>query len=191
VLEGGALAGAKKNAAAEGRTILWVDEAGFYLLPVAVRTWAPRGRTPVLRGKLTRDHLSVIGALAQDGKVYTLTQPQAFDGAGVVRFLKHLLGRIPGKLLVIWDGLSAHRGQAVKDFLAAGAAARLQLERLPGYAPDLNLVEDLWRYLKHVDLCNCCFPGFGWLADGITRALQRLRHRADVLAGFIRHAGYV
>jgi hypothetical protein len=31
------------------------DEAGFYLLPMAVRTWAPRGQTPILRVKLTRD----------------------------------------------------------------------------------------------------------------------------------------
>ena len=156
-----------------------------------VRTWAPCGQTPILRSKLTRDHLSVITALAEAGKVYSLTQPQAFDGPAIVRFLKHLLAQIPGKLLVIWDGLPAHRGQAVKDFLVSGAAARLQFERLPGYAPDLNPVEDLWRYLKHVELRNCCFPGLGWLADGITRALQRLRHRADVLAGFIRHVGYV
>ena len=34
--------------------------AGFYLLPMAVRNWAPRGQTPVLRVKLTRDHLSAI-----------------------------------------------------------------------------------------------------------------------------------
>ncbi len=156
-----------------------------------MRTWAPRGQTPTLRSKLTRDHLSIISGLTLDGQIYTLTQRAAFDGAGIVRFLKQLLGRIPGQLLVIWDGLPAHRGQAVKDFLASGAAARLQLERLPGYAPDLNPVEDLWRYLKYVELRNCCFPGLGWLADGITRALQRLRHRRSVLAGFIRHVGYV
>src|SRR5262245_44224132 len=44
-----ALAAAQKRAAAEGRTIVWVDESGFYLLPGCVRTYAPRGRTPVLR----------------------------------------------------------------------------------------------------------------------------------------------
>jgi hypothetical protein len=32
-----------KKADEEKYTILWVDEAGFYLLPMAVRTWAPRG----------------------------------------------------------------------------------------------------------------------------------------------------
>ena len=47
----------EKKADEEQATILWVDEAGFYLRPLAVRTWAPRGQTPILRVKLTRDHL--------------------------------------------------------------------------------------------------------------------------------------
>jgi hypothetical protein len=44
-----ALARAQKKAEEEQAPIVWVDEAGFYLLPMAVRTWAPRGQTPVLR----------------------------------------------------------------------------------------------------------------------------------------------
>jgi hypothetical protein len=53
---GGALAGQQKKAEQDTATIIWVDEAGFYLLPMAVRTWAPRGQTPLLRVKWTRDH---------------------------------------------------------------------------------------------------------------------------------------
>jgi len=49
-----------KKAEEDKATIVWVDQAGFYLLPMAVRTWALRGQTPVLRVKLTRDHLSAI-----------------------------------------------------------------------------------------------------------------------------------
>jgi len=49
-----------KKAEEDKANIVWVDQAGFYLLPMAVRSWAPRGQTPVLRVKLTRDHLSAI-----------------------------------------------------------------------------------------------------------------------------------
>jgi hypothetical protein len=103
-----------------------------------VRTYAPRGETPLLRVPLTRDHLSAISAVTPHGKLYMMVQNTAFDGPAIVRFLRHLLRHIPGKLLLIWDGLAAHHGQAVKTFLAQGAAQRLHLERLPGYAPDLN-----------------------------------------------------
>ncbi len=61
------------------------------------------------------------------------------------RFLRLLLRKIPGKLLVIWDGSPIHRAKVIKEFLAAGAAKRLHLERLPGYAPDLNPQEGVWN----------------------------------------------
>src|SRR5258708_10084551 len=47
------LAGRGKKAVADGRTIVWGDQSGFYLLPRAVRTWAPCGRTPVRRGPVS------------------------------------------------------------------------------------------------------------------------------------------
>jgi transposase len=79
-----------------------------------------------------------MSAIVLDGKLYMMEQERAFKGKDVVRFLKHLMRQIPGKLLVIWDDSPIHRGGAVKDFLASGASSRLQLEQLPGYAPDLN-----------------------------------------------------
>ncbi len=110
---------------------MWIDESGFYLLPARVRTYAPRGQTPVLRVPLTRDHLSVISAITPEGKLYLHVRERALGGADVVRFLRHLLDFVPGRLLVIWDGSPIHRARTVKAFLAAGAAARLRLEQLP------------------------------------------------------------
>ncbi len=48
----------------------------------------------------------------------------ALKGPDVIRFLRHLLRKIPGKLLVVWDGSPIHRSKAVKEFLAEGAAER-------------------------------------------------------------------
>ncbi|MFI5274760.1 MAG: IS630 family transposase, partial [Ktedonobacterales bacterium] len=56
----------------------------------------------------------------------------SYTAADVVSFLRLLLRKLPGKLLVVWDGAPIHRGQAIKDFLAHRAAQRLDLERLPG-----------------------------------------------------------
>ena len=136
----------------EGRTILFVDQSGFYLLPTVVRTYAPIGQTPVLHEQLSRDHLSVISGISLEGKLYMMEQERSFKSQDIVRFLRHLLRQIEGKLLVVWDGSPIHRGQAVKDFLASGASSRLQLEQLPGYAPDLNPDEGIWKHLKYVEL---------------------------------------
>jgi hypothetical protein len=66
-----------KKAADEGRTRLWIDESGFYLLPSVVRTYAPRGVRPILHAPLSYDHLSVISAITSEGQLLMQVQEQA------------------------------------------------------------------------------------------------------------------
>ena len=76
-----------KQADEEQATIVWVDEVGFYLLPMAVLTWAPRGQTPVQRVKLTRDHLSAISGITLDGRLFLQVRRASYDAAAVVAHL--------------------------------------------------------------------------------------------------------
>jgi hypothetical protein len=130
-LERGEVAFSQKGALKEGRTIVFCDQSGFHLLPMVVRSYAPVGKTPVLKEHLSRDHLSAMSAITLEGKLFMIEQERAFKGEDVVCFLKHLLRQIPGKLLLIWEGSPIHRGGAVKDFLSSGASGRLRLEQLP------------------------------------------------------------
>lgn len=58
----------------EGRTIVFVDQSGFYLLPAVVRTYAPVGQTPVLREELSRDHLLAMSGITLEGKLLMMEQ---------------------------------------------------------------------------------------------------------------------
>ena len=69
-----------------------------------MRTYAPRGHTPVLRVPLTRDHLSVISGITSEGTLLSALQERAFDGAGQVRFLRQVRRSLGGPRVVIWDG---------------------------------------------------------------------------------------
>ena len=168
-----------------------VDESGFYLLPFAARTYAPRGETPVLRARLSRAHLSVISGVTASGTLVTRIRDTAFRGPAIVDFLRQLLRQIPGRLLVIWDGAPIHRCQTVKAFLAAGAAARLQLERLPGYAPDLNPDEGVWNLLKRAELKNRCCRDLDELRWELRLAIRRLQRQPRRLRGCVAQCGYV
>jgi transposase len=185
-----ALAGAKKGAHQEGRTIVWVDESGFYLLPAAVRSLAPRGHPPTLRFPLSHDHLSVISGITATGRLLLQIQDHAFRSPDVVQFLRHLLRRLPGKVLVIWDGAPIHRGRPIKEFLSQGAAKRLRLEQLPGYAPELNPDEGIWSYLKYVELRNACCTDLDDLHHRLRLATARLRHKRSVIRGCVTHCGF-
>lgn len=158
---------------------------------MAVRTWAPRGRTPMLRVPLTRDHLSSISGITSNGRLFLQVRPTSYDAAGVVGFLRVLMRKMPGKLVVIWDGSPIHRGQPIKDFLARGAAKRLQLYQLPGYAPDLNPDEGIWNYLKRVELGNVCCRDLAQLQRELIRARERLRHKKAIIQSCFRQCGYL
>ncbi len=118
------------------------------------------------------------------------TQDHSYKGEDVVCFLKQLLRQIPGKLLIIWDGSAIHHCQAIKDFLAAGAAARLHLERLPAYAPQFNPQEGVWNLLKRRELKNVCCKDLSQLDHELLLARARLRHRKQTLRHCFVHAGY-
>ena len=161
------------------------------LLPAVHRTYAPIGQTPVLHHTLTNDHLSAISGITPDGSLYMQVQKQAFRSHDVVRFLEHLLRHISGKLLIIWDGSPIHRSQVIKHFLAAGAAERIHLERLPGYAPELNPDEGIWNYLKRVELKNLCCRDLAQLYIELRKARERLRHKRHIVKACIQQLGYV
>ncbi len=143
-----------QRAQKERRTLVFIDESGFYLLPAVVRTYSPKGITPVLYHWAKRDHLSIAGALTSSKKVYTMVREEPLNGFHCVEFLKHLLRQIGSSLLVIWDGSPIHRRTAVKEFVQRVGAKHLVVEALPPYAPDLNPVEWLWKHLKYVELRN-------------------------------------
>jgi transposase len=186
-----AVAGAQKGALQAGWTIVWVDETGCSLLPGCVRTYAPRGQTPTLDVPVTYDHLAAIGGVTFDGTLLLRVHARPLRGPDVVRFLRHLLAHLPGTLLVIWDGAPIHDGHAVQDFLATDGAARLRVAPLPGYAPDLNpLDQGIWHYLKDVELANVCCADLPTLQQELRLAVARLRHKRHIIQAAIRHAGY-
>jgi len=102
------------------------------------------------------------GAAAKTGSP-SVRFPGSIRSPRVVEFLSHLLRHIPGKLLVVWDGLRGHRGRLVWDFVPE-QRGRIWLGFLPAYAPELNPVEYLWSHWKHHKLPNFCPKTFGELS---------------------------
>jgi transposase len=146
-----------------------------------VRTYAPVGHTPILRDWCTRDHLSAISAIAPAGKLYFHCQDQAITSEDVVAFLEHLLREVPGRLVRIWDGAPMHRRHVIQEFLANGTAHRLQVERLPAYAPELNPGEGRWAHLKGVELRNVCCWTLRHLRHELRNAVKRVRRKLRIL----------
>jgi transposase len=179
----------RERARRERRVLVFIDEAGFYLLPGVVKTYAPEGLTPVLAEKVTRDHLSVMGGMTPAGNIYTLVRQESLDGLHSVEFLLHLLRVAGQRLLVIWDGSPIHRRTEVKEFVAQ-TRGKMWLEALPGYAPDLNpWDEGGWHHLKNVEMRNLVCLDMEELHQEFHLAVGRLRRKPHLVQSFFAQAG--
>ncbi len=65
----------------------------------------------------------------------------------------------------------------------------LRIERLPGYAPDLNPVEMLWGNIKGQELANRCAEDLDEAVTALTSGMARVRRRRKLPFAFLKHAG--
>jgi len=151
-----------------------------------VRTWAPRGQTPVLQYHFNWKVLSAAAGITWWNFYFRLYR-ETIRAPQVVDFLAHLLRHLPGRLLVIWDRSKTHRSDLVGEFVA-GQRGRLALDYLPAYAPELNPVEYIWGYWKHHELPNFCPHDFTQLSLAARRALARMRRRPALVMAFWEQA---
>jgi transposase len=180
-----------REAQARGAHLAFLDESGFMLTPTVRRTWAPRGRTPILDAWDRRDRISAISSITVSPKNRSLNL--YFDllpdntnvhGEDVVEYLRRLKAQVGGPLTILWDGSRVHdRSKAVRAFLAKHPEIRT--ERLPAYAPEVNPDELVWAWTKHGRLGNLAAQNTDWLRDYIITELSYVREHPELLASFI------
>src|SRR5262245_19077757 len=147
----------------------FLDESGFAPTLPTTYTWARakvRARVPYEAPQ--RRRVNVLGAWAPQGsrpRFAYASRPGKLDSAAFLAFVwrdvggrASPLGEVPAgfrrarRCVVVLDNYSVHRSQAVKDALPGLTAAGIELFYLPPYSPELNLIEGLWRHVKHEEL---------------------------------------
>jgi transposase len=173
--------------------IVFEDESGVSLLPSVRATWAPRGHTPVLRHRFNWKRLSLAGALAyepdgSDAHLVFQLRPGAYNDETLIEFLSEfnqLEHQRP--VVLIWDGLPAHHSGRMRDWIAS-QRHWLWVEAFPGYAHDLNPIEQVWGSLKSKELRNLCPDTLDEVADVAKDGLDRIGSDAALCFAFLRHS---
>ncbi|HZP91917.1 MAG TPA: transposase [Burkholderiales bacterium] len=163
------------------------------MAPLVRRTWAPRGRTPVLtqRGR-SRRKVSVIGALVisprlERVRAYFGLLPEAnFDGESILAFVRQLRRALRVPLALLWDRLGAHIGEPVAPWLARNRRS-VRAHLLPPYAPELNPVELIWGHTKSNPLANFAPREFEDLVAQTQLATLAIGDDEPLLRSFLKH----
>jgi transposase len=187
------LAADKKRARRQNALIVFEDESGVSLLPSVRATWAPRGHTPVLRHRFSWKRLSLAGALVyesdgSDAHLVFQLRPGAYNDETLIEFLNDVNQLEQRPVVLIWDGLPSHRSRRMSDWIAS-QRHWLSVEPLPGYAPDLNPIEQVWGNLKSQELANLCRDTIDQTAGVAEVGLNRIGSDAPLCFAFLRHSG--
>jgi transposase len=173
--------------------LVLIDESGLLLAPLLRRTLAVRGQTPVLEQRARhRDKVSVAGALwlspRRDrlGLLAMTLVNDYFDSAAAAAFLRLVAESLSGAVVVVWDQGPMHRGESIREVLAR--YPRLRLEALPPYAPDLNPVEWVWKWLKYDRLCNFAPADAHQLEAAVIVELQSIQEDQEQLRQFFHNS---
>lgn len=147
---------------------MFLDESGFLLVPPVRRTWAPRGKTPVLKvaGQWTKvSAISAISVSPQKRRIGLYVRfhiSRNIRHPEVLGFLKLLARHLKNGFVLVWDSSAVHKAGAVKRFLRA-QRPRIFAYPFPGYAPELNPDEFVWTSLKRS------------VANGVPKNIDHLR----------------
>lgn len=176
--------------------VVFIDETGFMLNPLARRTWSPRGHTPIIKvSENYHDRISVIGAMTvkmvvprQFGFLFHLSRDNTnFRGHTIVAFLDHIYNRLHARINLVWDSIKIHSAEPVNTFLALHPAMKVFF--FPPYAPELNPVDNIWGYIKYNRLANFCPYDLVELRKQVCKELFRIQKKPDLLESLFRHTG--
>lgn len=149
--------------------IIFCDEVSFAQWGSLARTWAPKGKQPVVKTCGKRKGLKMFGAIGfTDGDFIYMECEGKFNGDSYMRFLQLILSRYSCPVFLIEDGAPYHRRKDVTEFKEEmGKEEKLFVYRLPSYSPDKNPIEKLWRNTKRDATHLKYFPTFEDLRSAV------------------------
>jgi transposase len=175
----------KQRAKRLGAKIFFLDEAGFQSDPPLGRTYGLRGKTPVVTTSGQRQSINVISAVNARGEFWAATYEGKLNAKSFVLFLQNFIKGRKGKVFLIVDGHPSHTAKVVQRYRDS-LGGRLELHRLPAYAPDLNPDEFVWRHMKKNGVSKKPLKQNEALRDRVEEDLLQIRADPELVRSFFR-----
>jgi transposase len=166
-----------KRWALENRAILYFeDESGISLAPVIGKTWAPKGKTPIVRVTGSRGGVLAMSAISPSGRMCFKLEKRRINSDVMIEFLKEIGAcHFRRKVGVIMDQAPCHVSKKVRNF--SEDSKQIKVFYIPPYSPELNPDEKVWRHLKHVELKDRQSQNKKGLAKEVVKALRKIQKK--------------
>jgi transposase len=172
----------RQEAKQSGAKIFFVDEAHFRADADLRGIWVLKGAPALVDSTSPRlgEKVTYYSAICLDtGEVEHMEVAATCTAETSTAFLKQLRTQHPdAPVIVIWDNGPAHRGDALRTYLAT-PDLRLRLVALPGYSPDFNADEAIWDWIREEVTANTCLGTKANVREKVGAFFHRLSARTD------------
>ncbi len=175
----------QKHAKKHKAQIYFGGEAGFRSDYHSGTTWAPVGKTPVVKTSGARFGINMISAVSPKGHLRFMTFEGRMNSEKFIEFLKRLTYKIGHPIFLILDGHAVHKSKKVRDYVDT-TEGKLKLFILPPYSPHLNPDEWVWNWLKRHNIGKTYITGPDQFKKAAQRFMLRLQKQVEVIKGFFR-----
>lgn len=176
-----------KRAKAEKALIYWGDEMGLRSDDQAGRSYAPKGKTPVIPGTGQRFRCNVVSAITNRGHISFMVIKKGFTAPVFVQFLRRLIQQSKRRVFLIVDGHPVHRSRRAAAWLAHHAE-QIQVFFLPGYSPELNPDEMLNQDVKSNAVGRKRARTQKQMMTNVRRYLDNRRDNPELVARYFHEA---
>jgi len=158
----------------QGDCDLWYfDGAGFCLEPSLPYAWQPRGTSIAVPTSSPSRRLNVFAFLKRNNDLYPYMIEGSVDSSVMIECFDQLSTQIDKRSYVLLDKAPMHRSKAFIQQIPKWVRKGLIIKYLPAYAPELNLIEILWRFIKYYWLPFSAYTSFQCLCTAVEDILTR------------------
>ena len=173
----------RAEAAVQGEKIFFVDEALFHADADLRGKWVLKGKPALVDSTSpSRSEKAAYysGVCLETGEVEAMDVADTCTAETSASFLRQLREKHSEPLIVVWDNGPAHRGEAIRTFLAT-PDLKLRLVPLPAYSPDYNADEPIWDWVRDEVTRNTCLGTKTKVREKVGAFLHGLsEHRDEV-----------
>jgi transposase len=156
----------------EGKVNLYyLDETGFSLIPSVPYGWQDKGE--YLRIKSRRSpRLNVLGIMSRNNHLEAYVSTQSINADVVIACIDAFFPVVDKPTVIVVDQASIHTSAAILDKLDEWQARGITIFTLPTYAPELNLIEILWRFIKYEWIAIEAYASWQTFVESVEKILR-------------------
>jgi transposase len=159
--------------------IYYFDQTGFCLTPYVPYAWQEQEQPLIVENKKSK-RLNILGFLNKHNALQAYSTVETVNSAIVVECIDDFCKDITKKTVLVLDNAPIHVSQEFMNRVPCWQEKGLEIFHLPTYAPELNLIEILWRFMKYEWIEFTAYKSWRHLVDYVENVLQNFGEKYKI-----------